>query len=99
MYVSEIKPKGMTTRRDMPGDITMDSRKLRNSWRRRIKRMNNDPTPQTTPEVRRLCIAYLKKKFTGWRDPAVELPAESVIEDVVSYIISIARSSREAPDV
>lgn len=38
-------------------------------------------------ESRRNCINYLKHKFTSWKRPAIELPAESVIEDVVDFIL------------
>ncbi len=39
----------------------------------------------------RHCMEFLKTHFTRWRTPAVELPAESVIEEVVKEIMHIAR--------
>ena len=47
-------------------------------------------------------VAYLKQKFVGWRDRPVELPAESVIHEVVSMLLTrgmqlYAERTDEAP--
>jgi len=41
---------------------------------------------------------YLKEKFIEWRDPPIELPAESVIDDVVSFIYDEALKNAKEID-
>lgn len=40
-----------------------------------------------TDEEIRIYMWHLKWKFLNWRTPPVELPAESVIEEVVRFIV------------
>lgn len=44
-------------------------------------------------ELVRQCVHYLKVCFLAWRTPPVDLPAESVIEDVVRHIIEAGKSA------
>jgi len=37
-------------------------------------------------EFNRMAVALLKQRFLAWRNPPVELPADSVIEEVVYEI-------------
>jgi len=46
------------------------------------------------PELIRWAVNMLKHEFISWRKPPVELPAESVIEDVVTKIIDAARKAQ-----
>ena len=39
------------------------------------------------PEELRQYVALLKRRFLQWRDPPVDLPPDSVIEDVLRDII------------
>lgn len=42
----------------------------------------------SSDETVRQGVQYLKARFLNWRIPSVELPAESVIEDVVRSILN-----------
>jgi hypothetical protein len=45
--------------------------------------------PSLHDEAVRDGVAYLTRRFLAYKVPPVELPADSVIEDVVRYIIGL----------
>ncbi len=51
------------------------------------ERLNETRWRLKVEDLERWAVQYLKKEFLGWRTPPIELPAESVIEEIVKNII------------
>jgi hypothetical protein len=45
-------------------------------------------------EFMRIAVQHLKQTFTRWRDPPVELPAESVIYQALSEIFELYETQK-----